>query len=81
MPRYYFRLIKDHEVVKMPEGIDLPGNAAAREEAVALARDLKMGKIQPERKWEGWLVTVLDEHGHRVDSIPIDVVPTEPPTL
>jgi len=75
MPRYYFRLNKDGDVVKLPEGLDLPGNAAAREEAVAIARDLKMGKIQPERKWAGWVVTIVDQHGHKVDSVPIDLVP------
>jgi hypothetical protein len=76
MPRYYFRLTKGSEVVKIPEGIDLPGNAAAREEAVALARDLKTGKIQPDRKWDGWIVTIVDQHGHPVDSVPIGAVPT-----
>jgi hypothetical protein len=78
MPRYYFRLIKDNEVVKIPEGIDLPGNAAAREEAVTLARGLKAGKIQPGRKWDGWQVTVVSQHGRVVDSVPIDVVPQDP---
>lgn len=78
MPRYYFRLVKDNEVVKIPEGVDLPGNAAAREEAVALARDLQAGKLQPDRRWEGWLVTIVDQHGHTVDSVPIDLVPPDP---
>ena len=41
MPRYYFHLTDGKQVLNNHKGIDLPGNAAAREDAVALARDLK----------------------------------------
>jgi hypothetical protein len=75
MARYYFRLTNGDEVVKMPKGIDLPGNAAAREEALILARDLKEGRIMPERKWGGWFVSVVDQHGHDVETVPVDVMP------
>jgi hypothetical protein len=30
MPRYYFRLVKDDEIVRMPQGMDLSEPAAAR---------------------------------------------------
>lgn len=46
MLRYYLRLVKDDEIVRMPQGMDLPGPAAAREAALAFARDL----IRPIRK-------------------------------
>jgi hypothetical protein len=74
MPRYYFHLTDGKEMLKNPKGLDLPGNAAAREEAVILARDLKHGKVHPGRSWKGWLVEIVDGHGHRVDSVPIDEV-------
>jgi hypothetical protein len=32
MPRYYFHLTDGKETLKNPKGLDLPGNAAAREE-------------------------------------------------
>jgi hypothetical protein len=76
--RYYFRLTNDKEEVKIPEGVDLPGNAAAREQAVVLARDLKHGRTMPGRDWTGWFVTIVDQHGKKVDSVPIADVPDVP---
>jgi hypothetical protein len=76
--RYYFRLTNGKEEVRIPEGVDLPGNAAAREEAVVLARDLKHGRAMPSRDWAGWFVTIVDQHGQKVDSVPIADVPGEP---
>jgi Domain of unknown function (DUF6894) len=77
MSRYYFHLTDGKETLKLPEGLDLPGNAAAREEAVVLARDLKRGKVMPGRDWKGWLVTVVDQHGHRVEAVPIADLPDQ----
>ena len=71
MPRYYFHLTDGRETVKNPEGMDLSGAAAAREEAMVLARDLKPGKVMPGRSWNGWLVSVVDQHGHQVEAVPI----------
>ncbi|MEA2966951.1 MAG: hypothetical protein QOE78_212, partial [Alphaproteobacteria bacterium] len=51
MPRYFFHLTDGKETVNNPEGMDLPGTAAAREEAMVLARDLKHGKVMPGRSW------------------------------
>jgi hypothetical protein len=73
--RYYFRLTNGKDELRLPEGADLPGNAAAREEAVVLARELKHGRVMPDRDWVGWFVTIIDKHGHKVDSIPIADVP------
>src|SRR6476659_8276303 len=69
MPRYYFHLTDGKETVKNPEGMDLPGTAAAREEAMVLARDLKHGKVMPRRSWNGWMVSVVDQHGHEVEAV------------
>jgi hypothetical protein len=75
MPRYYFRLTDGRETVKSGEGLDLIGNAAAREEAMRLASSVKQGKEKPGRSWAGWFVLVLDEHGKEIDSVPIDAAP------
>jgi hypothetical protein len=49
---------------------DLAGNTAAREDAVALARDLKHGAAMPGWDWAGWFTTV-DLDSHKVDEVPI----------
>jgi hypothetical protein len=77
MPRYYFHLTDGKETLSNQKSLDLPGNAAAREEALVLARDLKRGRVMPGRSWAGWLVTVADEHGNRIESVPIADVPIE----
>jgi hypothetical protein len=43
MPRYFFHLTDGKQVLNNHKGIDLSGNAAARDDALALARDLKHG--------------------------------------
>ncbi len=80
MPRYYFHLTDGKQVLKTGKGLDVLGNAAAREEATILARKLQHGEIMPGRNWEGWFVQIVDQHGHQIDTVPIDVVP-EKPTL
>jgi hypothetical protein len=79
MPRYYFHLTDGKQVIKTHEGLELPGNAAAREEAARLARQLKQDDVLPDRKWDDWFVTIVDQHGKRVDTVPIAAVPKEPP--
>lgn len=75
MPRYFFHLTDGKHVLNNHQGIDLPGNAAAREDAVALARDLKNGKTMPGWNWSGWFVSIVDGHGHKVDEVPIADLP------
>lgn len=75
MARYFFQLSDGKEVLKTGKGLELLGNAAAREEALVLARELKDGKVLPGRSWDGWFVQIVDQHGHEVDAVPIDAVP------
>lgn len=77
MPRYYFEVTDGKQRLRPPHGIDLLGNAAAREEAVRLAYDLK--RAEAHRDWDGWFIKVTDSHGHSIDTVPIDVTPDEPP--
>jgi hypothetical protein len=78
MPRYYFHLTDGNEVLRTGEGLDLLGPALAREEALRLARDLKHRRIMPERNWDGWFVTIVDSHGHEIETVPIDTAPDTP---
>jgi hypothetical protein len=71
MPRYYFHLTNGKQVLNNHQGIDLPGDAAARTDAVALARDLKHGATMRGWDWTGWFVTIIDQQGHRIDEVPI----------
>jgi hypothetical protein len=71
MPRYYFHLTDGKTVLNNHQGISLAGNAAARADAVALARDLRHGAAMPGFSWGGWFVTIVDEHGHKVDEVPV----------
>jgi len=71
MPLYYFHLTDGEQVLDNHKGIDLPGEAAARTDAVALARDLKHGATMPDWDWTGWFVAIIDERGQKVDEVPI----------
>ena len=51
MPRYYFRLADGAKILENRQGIDLPGNATARDDAFALARHLKHGLVM--QAWAG----------------------------
>ena len=81
MPRYHFDLTDGADVLSHARGLELPGNAAAREEALALARELKDGNVMPGRAWDGWFVEIKDDQGRRVDAVPIDLAPDEPSPL
>jgi hypothetical protein len=73
MPRYYFRLTDGKRVLDNHKGIDLPGNAAARIDAVAFARDLKHAEVMRGWDWTGWFVAIIDQHGQRVEEVPIAI--------
>jgi hypothetical protein len=78
MPRYHFHLTDGKERLDNPKSLELPGNAAAREEALLLARELKQGNLMPGRNWAGWFVEITDEHGQRVDSVAVETAPEKP---
>jgi hypothetical protein len=71
MPRYLFRLTNGTQVLDNHEGLDLPGDAAALTNALALARDLNHGAAMPGWNWDGWFVKIINEQGHEVDQVPI----------
>jgi Domain of unknown function (DUF6894) len=71
MPRYFFHLTDGKNVLNNHKGIDLAGNAAARADAVALADALRRGEKMPGWSWNGWFVAIVDQHGHKIDEVPI----------
>jgi hypothetical protein len=76
--RYYFRLSNGKDELDAHQGIDLLGNAAAREEAVRFARDIKANQTPPGRSWDGWFIRIVDQHGKEIDTMPFDAVPDGP---
>jgi len=71
MPRYYFLLTNGEQVLDNHQGLDLPGDAAARDGALALARDLKHGAVMQGWNWDGWFINIVDEQRHKIDQLPI----------
>ena len=64
MPLYLFHLAFGHRTVPDEEGVELPNRSAAREEALAVVRDL----ADPDsggnpRRWAGWFLQLADENG------------------
>jgi hypothetical protein len=78
MPRYYFHLTDGKHVLNNHKGVDLPGNAAARDDAAVLARDLKHGAAMRDWNWSGWFVTIVDQHSKKIDEVPIGDIPDAP---
>jgi hypothetical protein len=77
MPRYFLHLTDGQKTVTEdePQGVDVPGDAAAIEEAEMLARGLKQGRLMPGRKWDDWFIKIVDEQGREVDTLAIADVP------
>jgi hypothetical protein len=71
MAHFYFHLTDGRQTLDDAEGLELAGEAAAREEARLFARDLALGKLMADRNWSGWRVAIADEQGQQVDSVPI----------
>ena len=64
MPLYYFHLSFGDRTVTDDEGVELPNRAAAREEALAVIRDLSNPEVAGNpRRWASWFLQVADEGG------------------
>jgi hypothetical protein len=61
MPLYYFNLCFGERMLPDEEGMELPDRAAAREEALAVVRDLS--DREDGRRWASWFLEVADEQG------------------
>ena len=64
MPLYFFHLSFGDHTVPDDEGVELPDRPAAREEALAVIRDLADPEIVGNpRRWASWFLQVADEGG------------------
>src|SRR5262245_16307657 len=64
MPRYFFHLRFGQRVLPDEEGVELPNRSAAREEALAVVRDLANPEAgSNSRRWASWFLQVADNEG------------------
>jgi hypothetical protein len=64
MPLYFFHLSFGDRTVPDDEGVELPNRFAAREEALAVIRDLSNPELGGNpRRWASWFLQVVDEGG------------------
>ena len=71
MPLYHFQLSNGEQILNNHQGLDLPGDAAARANALVLARDLKHGAVMKGWDWGGWFINIVNEQGQKIDELPI----------
>ena len=71
MPLYFFQLTDGEQILDNHQGLDLPGDAAARDDALALARGLKRGDVMQGWDWGGWFINIINEQGEKIDELPI----------
>ena len=70
MPRYYFHLTDGKQVLSNHKGIDRPACRRSRRRARAGTRP-QTWRGHAGWNWRGWFVVIVDEHGHKVDEMPI----------
>jgi hypothetical protein len=64
MPLYFFHLSFGDRTVPDDEGVELPNRFAAREEALAVIRDLADPEVAGNpRRWASWFLQVADQEG------------------
>lgn len=66
MPRYYFHIKSDVDFVEDPEGIELAGDAEAREEAIDAAREMLAERVRRGEVVDGYVIDVHDAAGTKV---------------
>src|SRR5262245_22639341 len=60
MPRYFFHLTVGDRLLPDEEGVELASRAAARQEALAVVRELSGSMAS---QWAGWFLRVADRRG------------------
>jgi hypothetical protein len=69
MPRYFFNIRDDQDMVRDEEGMDLPDLQSAREEAQDCARELLAETVRSHQPIDHKRIEVVDEGGTVVENI------------
>ena len=76
MPLFYLHIRRDGVLMEDPDGSDLPDVAAAREEAIAAARDIWAAAIRQGQDFSDRQFIIADERGRHVLVVPFtDALP------
>jgi hypothetical protein len=75
MPRFYFHIISDMDFIEDAEGVELVGEAEAREEAIDAAREILAEIVRKGDVIDGQVFDVRDATGTKVFILPFrDVI-------
>ena len=74
MSRFYFHIRVGDQVVRDQEGSDLPDPAAAREEALAAARQILADAIRSGSEATPEAFVIADSEGRELETVPFAMV-------
>ena len=79
MARYYFHIKDGAELIKDPEGSELPTRDAARRQALKSARELWADAIKSGKSLAADAVIIADEYGGTLTFVPMnEALPKRP---
>lgn len=70
MPRFYFHVRDGDTLITDQEGVEMPGNAAAAEEARQAARDLLAERVKYGEPLEARHFEVVNDNGETILTLP-----------
>lgn len=70
MPHYYFHLRDGNDVIEDPEGSAFLNLQAARQEALATAREILAERVRTGQVVGGQQIDICDSKGHRLSTVP-----------
>jgi hypothetical protein len=71
MPRFFFHIRDDAELIPDEEGTNLPDLAAARREAVLSVRAIIVEAISSSEPWDHVAIEVTDEQGNVLETVQV----------
>lgn len=74
MPRFYLHIRDGNELIEDDNGVDLPDENAAREEALASAREILADLIRAGKLLDGQQFEIVNEVGQMIAMIPFKAV-------
>jgi hypothetical protein len=78
MGRFFFHLVEGAKLLTDEEGADLRDALEARRLAISTARELLAEAIKHGKNKVPEAIVIADEHGRRIETVPLAVVLPEP---
>jgi hypothetical protein len=70
MPRFYFHIVSEMDFLEDAEGVELVGEAEARDEAIDAAREILAERVRKGDVIDGHVFDVRDDTGTKVFTLP-----------